>query len=201
MAWLLATKLEMTRIVKGNDFIPVTLLKVPVLKVVWVKTLETDWYNSLVLWVLDNWKEGLLKEWNKTLSFNDFSTIKEILLKDNEVSKFNVWDNVSLDMLEWIELVEITGISKWKWFAWVVKRYHFAWGCATHWSKFHRAIWSIGTRKPRRTKKGKRMHWHMWSEQITIKKVQVEIINKDLSVIWVRGPVPGARNSLLVLKF
>ena len=45
------------------------------------------------------------------------------------------------------------------------------------------------------------MHWHMWSEQITIKKVPLEIINKDLSVIWVRWPVPGARNSLLVLKF
>ena len=45
------------------------------------------------------------------------------------------------------------------------------------------------------------MHGHMWNEKITIKKIPVEVLNKDLSVVWVRGPVPGARNSLVVVKF
>lgn len=201
MAWLLATKLEMTRVVKANDFVPVTLLRVPSLRVVAIKTKETDGYNALVIWVLKDGKEGQLAEWKKALSFNEFSKIKEILLNDDEISKYNVWDVIDLTALEWVEKVEITGYSKWKWFAWAMKRHNFAWGRATHGSKFHRALGSIGNRKPRRTHKGKKMHGHMWNAKVTIKKIPVEVLNKDLSVVWVRGPVPGARNSLVVVKF
>lgn len=201
MAWLLATKLEMTRVVKANDFVPVTLLRVPSLRVVAIKTTETDGYNALVIWVLKDGKEGKIAEWKKALSFNEFSKIKEILLNDDEISKYNVWDVIDLTALEWVEKVEITGYSKWKWFAWAMKRHNFAWGRATHGSKFHRALGSIGNRKPRRTHKGKKMHGHMWNAKVTIKKIPVEVLNKDLSVVWVRGPVPGARNSLVVVKF
>jgi len=201
MAWLLATKLEMTRVVKANDFVPVTLLRVPSLRVVAIKTTEADGYNALVIWILKEGKEGKLAEWKKALSFNEFSKIKEILLSDDEVSKYNVWDVVDLTALEWVEKVEITWYSKWKWFAWAMKRHNFSGWLKTHGSKFHRALGSIGNRKPRRTHKGKKMHGHMWNEKITIKKIPVEVLNKDLSVVWVRGPVPGARNSLVVVKF
>ncbi len=201
MAWLLASKLEMTRVVKWNDFIPVTLLKVPVLKVVAIKTKENQWYNSLVIWVLKEDKEGKLGEEKKSLNFSEFSKIKEVSLKDDEILKFNVWDTLTLDVLDWIQMVEISWISKWKWFAWAMKRHNFSGWPASHGSKFHRALWSIGTRKPRRTKPGKKMHGHMWDAKITIKKVSVEIINKDLWIIGLKWPVPGARNSLLVLNF
>ena len=53
MAWLLAKKLEMTRVVKGDKFIPITLLEVPELKVVDIRTIEKDWYEALVIGVLD----------------------------------------------------------------------------------------------------------------------------------------------------
>jgi len=201
MAWLLATKLEMTRIVKWNDFVPVTLLKVPTLKVVAVKTKEVHGYTSLVIWILKKGKEGNLEEWKKSLNFSDFSKIREVPLKEDEISKFNVWDNITLDVLDWVEQVEITWFSKWKWFAWAMKRHNFHGWRATHGSKFHRALGSIGTRKPRRTHKGKKMHWHMWNVRVTIKKVPVEILNKDLSIIGVKWPVPGARNSLVSIKF
>lgn len=201
MAWLLASKLEMTRIVKWSDFVPVTLLKVPTLKVVAIKTKETDGYTSLVIWVLKEGSEGTLVEGKKSLNFSEFSKIKEVPLKDEEASKFNVGDSLTLDVLEWVETVEITGFSKWKWFTWAMKRHNFSGWLATHGSKFHRALWSIGNRKPRRTHKGKKMHGHMWDVQVTLKKVPVEILNKDLSVLGVKGPVPGARNSLISIKF
>ncbi len=201
MAWLLASKLEMTRIVKWNDFVPVTLLKVPTLKVVAVKTEEANGYTSLVIWVLKEGKEGSLAEWKKSLNFSDFSKIKEVPLKVEEASKFNVGDVLTLDVLDGVEMVEITGFSKWKWFAWAMKRHNFSGWLATHGSKFHRALGSIGNRKPRRTHKGKKMHGHMWDVKVTIRKVPVEIVNKDLSVLGVKGPVPGARNSLISIKF
>lgn len=201
MAWLLASKLEMTRIVKWNDFVPVTLLKVPTLKVVAIKTQETDGYTALVIGILKDGKEGLLAEWKKSLNFSEFSKIKEVPLKDEEISNFTVWASITLDILDGIEMVEITGYSKWKWFTWAMKRHNFSGGLKTHGSKFHRALGSIGNRKPRRTHKGKKMHGHMGDVKITIKKVPVEILNKDLSVFGVKGPVPGARNSLISIKF
>jgi len=201
MAWLLAHKLEMTRIVKWNDFVPITLLKVPTLKVVAVKTLETDGYNALVIWILKNWAEGLLKDWKKTLSFNEFSQIKEVSLNDWEVEKFKVWDDITLDILEWIEKVDIESYSKWKWFTWAMKKHNFSWWRATHGSKFHRALGSIGNRKPRRTHKGKKMHWHHWNIKVNLKNIPLELLNKDLSVIGLKWPVPGARKSLVIINF
>lgn len=201
MAWLLASKLEMTRVVKWNDFIPVTLLKVPKMKIVAVKTIESDGYNALVLWILKDGKEWSLKDGKKTLSFNDFSQIKEFVLNENEISQYTVWNEIGMDSLEWVAQVQITWITKWKWFAWAMKRHNFSWWRATHGSKFHRALGSIWNRKPRRTHKGKKMHGHMWNVQLTIKKIPIEIMNKDMSVIGVRWPVPWARNSLVMLNF
>jgi large subunit ribosomal protein L3 len=201
MAWLLASKLEMTRIVKGNGFVPVTLLKVPALKVVALKTKETDGYTALVLGVLKDGATGQLKEGRKALSFNEFSKIREILVDAERISQFNVGDDVTLNNLDGVESVELTSYSKWKWFTWAMKRHNFSGWHATHGSKFHRALGSIGTRKPRRTHKNRKMHGHHWDLKINLKNVPVEIVNKDLAVFGVRWPVPGARNSLVIVKF
>ena len=56
MAWIIATKLEMTRVVKGDKLVPITLLQVPELRVVWFKTLEKDGYDAIIIWVLKNGK-------------------------------------------------------------------------------------------------------------------------------------------------
>ena len=70
-----------------------------------------------------------------------------------------------------------------------------------HGSKFHRALGSIGNRKPTRTHKGKKMHGHHGDITVTIKKIPVELVNTDLSVVWVRWGVPGARNSFVKVIF
>jgi large subunit ribosomal protein L3 len=97
--------------------------------------------------------------------------------------------------------VVLTWTSKWRWFSWAMKRHNFHGWPATHGSKFHRALGSIGNRKPTRTHKGKKMHWHYGTDTVTLKKVPVELVNKELSVIGVRWGVPGARNSLVEIKF
>lgn len=191
----------MTRVIKGNKFVPVTLLEVPNLRVVWVKTMESDWYNALVVGILRDGAEWNLKENRKTLSSNEFSVIKEVPLDDGDIEKYSVWDVLGIDTLEWVEIVELTGISKWKGFAWVMKRYNFSGWPASHGSRFHRLRGSIGPMNRNRVDKGKKMAGHMWVDRVTLKKVPLELVNKDLSVIWVRGPVPGARHSLVTIKF
>lgn len=127
-------------------------------------------------------------------------TLREVS-RDGVFASLEKGAEITLDMLEGVELVTLTGISKGKGFQGAMKRWNFSGGPASHGSKFHRALGSIGKRKPRRTKPGKKMHGHMGLDTITLKKIPLVLVNKDLRVIAVKGPVPGARNSLVTLTF
>ncbi len=201
MAWIIATKLEMTRVVKGDRLLPVTLLKVPELRVVWFKTLEKDGYDAIIVWVLKDSVETKLTEWKTALNKDLFIKIKEFPISEEEKSSYEIWASISLDMIEVDAKVSLEWISKWRWFAWAMKRHNFHWGPAGHGSKFHRALGSIGNRKPTRTHKGKKMHGHYGNAKVTLKKVPVELINKELNVLWVRWAVPWARNSYVNIIF
>lgn len=201
MAWIITTKLEMTRVVKGDRFVPITLLQVPELRVIWFKTLEKDGYEAIIIWVLRNGANAELAEGKVTLNKSAFSRIKEFPVSEAEKGRYNVWDTVSLDVLEGDVKVSVEWFSKWKWFTWAMKKHNFHWGPATHGSKFHRALGSIGNRKPTRTHKGKKMHGHLGDTQFTIKNIPVELVNKEIGVIGVRGWVPGWRNSYVNIIF
>ncbi len=201
MSWILAKKLEMTRVIKGDRFIPITLLEIPVLKVVWLKTLEKDWYEAILVWILKKWCEVKLEDWKASLAKNCFSEIREFPVKDGDLEKYKVWNNVNLDSLDGVEMVSLSSKSKWKWFTWAMKKHNFSGWPAWHGSKFHRALGSIGNRKPTRTHKWKKMHGHHWDIKITLKKVPVELVNKEASIIGVRGWVPWARNTLVSIYF
>lgn len=201
MAGLIWKKLEMTRIVKDNQFIPITLIEIPTLKVIEIKTEQTHGYNSVKLWVLKKKKKGELTNGKKTLAPQDFSFLKEIDISKEDVEKYKVGDTVSLDSLEWIEEVRVVGTSKWKWFAGAMKRWNFHWGPKTHGSKFHRALGSIWNRKPTRTHKGKKMHGHMGDVRVTLKHRPLALVDKELNVIGVKWSIPGGRNSLLIVTY
>lgn len=184
MAGLIGKKLEMTRIIKGGAMVAVTLVKIPEIKVVQIKTIDTDGYEALVLEATDG-KLSHMREVSYT----------------GVMAELKLGDTVSLDILDGIELVTVSGISKGKGFSGAMKRHNFKGGPAGHGSKFHRALGSIGCRKPRRTKPGQKMHGHMGLDKITLKKIRIELVNKNINVIALHGPVPGARNSLVVLDF
>ncbi len=197
---LLATKLEMTRVVKDDKFVPVTLLQVPTLKVVAVKNEETDWYNAVVIGIA--WKkESKLAKGKKTMNPNDFSKVKEFAIAESDMEKYKVGEEVTLDTLEWIESVSIESTSKWRWFSGAMKRHNFHGWPAWHGSKFHRALGSIWNRKPTRTHKWKKMHGHYGNVKKTLRSVPVEIVNKEMNVLGLRWPIPGARKSLVKISF
>jgi len=201
MAWILAKKLEMTRVIKWDRFVPVTLLEVPQLKVVWIKTVESDGYEALIIWILSDKKEGKLGEGKKTLNVSEFTTIREFPLNEGDAEKFSVGSDVTSEVLEWVESVNIVAFSKWKGFTWAMKKHNFHGWPGSHGSKFHRALGSIGNRKPTRTHKGKKMHGHHGDIKVNLRSVPVELINKELGLIWVRGWVPGARNTIVDIIF
>jgi large subunit ribosomal protein L3 len=99
------------------------------------------------------------------------------------------------------DIVDVTGISKGKGFAGVIKRHHFARGPKTHGSDHHRAPGSIGPgTTPGRVYKGLRMAGHMGAERVTIKKVRVVRADADRNLLLVNGTLPGARGSLILVK-
>lgn len=184
MAGIIGTKLEMTRVIHDGTFTPVTLIKVPKLEVAQIKTVETDGYSAVVIRMTDGKKV----------------TMKEVSL-DGALSSLAKNDEITLDVLDGIAQVDVVGISKGKGFQGAMKRWNFSGGPASHGSKFHRALGSIGKRKPRRTKPGQKMHGHMGLDTKTLKDVPLILVNKELRVVAVKGPVPGARNSLITLNF
>ena len=137
MAGILGKKLEMTRVIHNGAFTPVTLIRVPTLDVAQVKTIETDGYSAVVIRMTDG----------KKVTMREFDL-------DGVLASVVKGDVLSLDIFESITEVTVSGISKGKGFQGAMKRWNFSGGPASHGSKFHRALGSIGKRKPRRTKQG-----------------------------------------------
>lgn len=199
MAGILARKIEMTRVIRDEKFIPITLLTLPHMQVVGYKTQEKDGYSALIVGI--SREEVASVEGKTTLSKNKFSVIREFPIDASREWEKTVWTILWFESFDGVETVTLSSISKGKWFSGAMKRHNFAGGPKTHGSKFHRALGSIWNRKPTRTHKGKKMHGHMGSERVTLKDVRVELVNKEAGIVWVRWAVPGARNSLVELYF
>lgn len=196
MAWILARKIEMTRVIKGDKFVPVTLLEIPKMQVVGYKTAAKDGYSAIIVGIVSK-EETAPKKDKQALSVKGFSIVKEFIIEQTKEGAKEIGSIIGFADLEGIETVSITSISKGRGFTGAMKKHNFHGGPATHGSKFHRALGSIGNRKPTRTHKGKKMHGHHGVDQITLRDVKLELINEEAGIIGVRGPVAGARNSLV----
>src|SRR4029077_12737033 len=118
------------------------------------------------------------------------------------VDEFELGQTVALgDVFSEGDLVDVTGVSKGKGFAGQIKRHHFKRGPKTHGSDHHREPGSIGPgTTPGRVYKGLRMAGHMGDERATIKKVRVVRADPDKNLLLVKGSLPGARGSLILVK-
>ncbi len=185
MSGLVAQKISMTQIARGDALVAVTLLRVPQLSIFQIKTTEKEGYSALVL---------------------DAKNAKGKTVKRKEVPydpavAMNVGDSLDVGTLEGVASVKLTSVSKGKGFTGAMKRWNFKGGPGGHGSKFHRALGSIGCRKPRRTKPGKKMHGRHGHKTTTLASVPVELIDRENNIIAVRGAVPGAFNTFVYLVF
>jgi len=127
--------------------------------------------------------------------------LREIRL-ENEPT-FKVGDIVSASEIFKVgDIIQVTGTSKGKGFAGVVKRWHFAGGPRTHGqSDRERAPGSIGqTTTPGRVLKGKKMAGRMGGERFTLKNLQIVSVNPETNEVEISGPVPGVTGGLLIVK-
>lgn len=183
MKALLTRKLGMTNILnEDGSVIAVTLLSAKPNIVTQIKSTEKDGYDAV------------------QVSTEDKKIIREYRLKSNELANVNVGDQVRADIFNPDELVRVTGTSKGKGFAGTIKRHGFARGPKTHGGRSYRRPGSIGSMYPQNIKKGKKMAGHMGASRVTTKNLRVAMIDKENSVIGVKGAVPGPKKGLVLLR-
>ena len=174
---LIVEKIGMTRVFDENgSHVPVTVVKLIDNKIVQIKTLERDGYQSLK--ISYHQKRSSLLNKPKLGELNLSSGDTHAHSKMTEVSfmeDVSVGGLLSAGKFSAGSIISVTGTSKGKGFAGVIKKYGFAGGPAAHGSKFHRTTGSIGNRAtPGRVWKGKKMPGHMGCETKTIKNIRVQ---------------------------
>lgn len=186
--------------------IPVTKVLAGPCVVTQVKKMDKDGYWAVQL----GFGERKIKNITKPMQGHLRAVIKDkkaprflVEVRSDEEPKFNVGDTINAsDIFSAGDIVSITGTSKGKGFAGVVKRWHFAGGPRTHGqSDRERAPGSIGqTTTPGRVYKGKKMAGRMGGERVTVKGLHVISVNPETNEIEVSGPVPGTPKSLLIVR-
>lgn len=201
MKGILGRKAGMTQVfTKDGKLIPVTVIEVEPNTVMQVKTVETDGYNAVQLGVTEKKEKRATKSevgHAKRANTTPKRFLKEI--RDTEAT-YNVGDKVTASLFEVGEIVDVTGTSKGKGFTGVIKRHNQSRGPETHGSRYHRRPGSLGTMLPKRVLKGKKLSGHMGFETVTIQNLEIIEVNENENYILVSGNVPGAKNSLVLIK-
>ena len=203
MPGLIGKKIGMTSIFsqEGKN-IPCTILEVGPCKVTQVKTEEIDGYNAIQLGFADQKESRVSKSALGHFKKADTTPLKK-LIEFPADSDVVLGDVVNVDIFEEGDFVTVTGTSKGKGFQGVVKRHNFRGvGDATHGQHNRlRAPGSIGAASyPARVFKGMRMAGQMGNERIKVENLQVLRVLADKNMIVVKGAVPGANNSYIIIE-
>ena len=200
---ILGRKIGMTQVWNDKDeVVPVTVIQAGPCAVSQVKTVESDGYEAVQLGF------GTIKEKkvNKPMAGHFAKQgaeptryLREVRVEN--AAEYKVGDEQTVAAFADVDTVDVTGISKGKGFAGVMKRYGFGGGPGGHGSHFHRAPGSVGQcATPSRVFKGLRLPGHMGCERVTVKNLSVVKIDEDQNLILVKGAVPGGKNGIVRVR-
>jgi len=187
---------------EDGESIPVTAISVCGNFVADIKTKENNGYDAVVL-SKSNQNNNLNKSQKEF--FKKINIIPGSLSEfkvENEIDSYEVGKHVTADLFEVGQYVDITGISKGKGYAGVIKRHNFSMQDATHGNSLaHRAHGSIGQcQTPGRVWKGKKMSGHMGNVQKTVQNLKIVDLDVENNVVYVKGAVPGFNGSEVKIK-
>jgi len=198
---ILGRKIGMTQLFgKDGAVVPVTVVKAGPCLVVQKKDADSDGYEAIQIGLVESRPD---RRANKAArgrfekaGVAPMRTLAEVRLDKGDELKPG--DKVLCDSFKAEDHVDVIGISKGKGFAGVVRRHHFRGGAATHGSMFHRAPGSIGPSAfPSRVYPGTRSSGRLGGRQATSKNLIVVRVDAEKNLLYIRGAVPGARNSIV----
>ena len=201
MKGILGKKIGMTQVFASNGkLIPVTVVSVEPNVVMQVKTKETDGYEAIQLgFTTKKEKHSNKPEMGHAKKAN---TAPKRFLKEIKgvEGNYELGQEIKCDIFEAGEVVDVTGTSKGKGFQGVIKRYNQSRGPMGHGSQYHRGVGSMGTLRPMRVFKGKKLPGHMGNETVTIQNLEIVAVDVEENVILIKGNIPGPKNSFVVIK-
>ena len=201
MKGILGRKIGMTQVFsKDEKLIPVTVVQIDPNVVTQVKTVETDGYNAIQLATVEKKEKNASKAsigHAKKANTTPKRFLKEIR---NFEGTYNLGDTINADIFTVGEYVDVTGTSKGHGTQGVIKRWNQSRGPMTHGSRYHRRPGSMGTMLPMHVLKGKKLPGHMGVETTTIQNLEIIEVNVEDNYILVSGNIPGAKNSLVLIK-
>ena len=180
--------------------IPVTVVKVKPWTVTQIKNQQRDHYDGVQI--------SLLKRSEKNKKSTEKGHLKGIDSKKGPLftreirqqlpENIQVGQRVDITSFEKGLKLKITARSKGRGFAGTMKRYNFGGGPASHGSTFHRQPGAVGNRSwPGRIIAGKKLPGHFGDKNVTLKNVEIIDVQKEEGLVLIKGPVPGARNTLV----
>lgn len=199
---ILGRKLGMTQVfAKNGKLIPVTVVEVEPNVVTQIKTNETDGYEAIQLG-FDTKREKLSNKAEKGHLAKANAAPKRFLkeIRGVDVSKYQLGQELDCRVFEEGEMVDVTGTSKGKGYQGVIKRYHQSRGPMGHGSQYHRGVGSLGTMRPMRVFKGKKLPGHMGHVTVTMQNLEIVAVMPEENVILIKGNVPGPKKSLVIIK-
>ena len=202
MKGILGRKVGMTEVfTTDGKLIPVTVIEVEPNVVTQIKTTEKDGYEAIQLGAFDK-KESSSNKPEKGHAKKANTSPKRFLreIRGVDTSSYTLGQVIEADVFQKGDTVDVTGTSKGKGFQGVIKRWNQSRGPETHGSTYHRRVGSLGTMRPMRVLKGKKLPGHMGNEQITIQNLMIVDVDTENKYILVSGNVPGAKNSFVFVR-
>ena len=202
---IVGRKSGMTRVFndKGAS-IPVTVVEVDPNRVTQIKTDETDGYSAVQVTVGTRRSSRINKSEAGHFAKAGVEAGRGIWeLRLDTSTEVKVGENIAVDQFSVGQKVDVTGISKGKGYAGVIKRWNFQMQDATHGNSLsHRAHGSTGQcQTPGRVWKGKKMSGHMGNEQVTTQNLEIVRIDSERNLLLIKGAVPGAPGGDVIVRF
>ena len=201
MKGILGKKLGMTQVFTADDrLVSVTVIEAGPCRVLQSRTVEKEGYEAVqagydVIKKDKNVSKAMKGHFSKT------SAPAQRFIKEIKMEGLNEGDEIAVDIFSKGEKISITGTSKGKGFQGVMKRHNFKGGPASHGSMFKRAPGSMGSSAyPSRVWKNKALPGQMGNERVTVSNLEVVDIKKEQNLMLVKGGVPGAVGSYLIIK-
>lgn len=201
---LLGKKIGMTQIFEGEKLIPVTVIEAGPNFVIQKKNVEKDGYNALTLGYDEKKEKNTIKP--EMGVFKKAGVTPKKFLKEfrtDNLDSYELGQEIKVDSFDGIEFVDVSGTSKGKGTAGVMKRHNFGGNRATHGvSRNHRLGGSNagGAASNSNVPKGKKMAGRLGNENVTVQNLRVVKFDVENNLLLVKGAIPGPKNGYLVIK-
>ena len=204
MPGLIGRKIGMTSVFSADGKnVPCTVIEAGPCVVTQIKTLETDGYEAVQLAFSDKKEKSTTKPMKGHFQKAGVNPKAKLVEFKGFEEEYHLGDVISVDIIEEDAFVDVTGISKGKGFQGVVKRHGFGGvGDKTHGQHNRlRAPGSVGASSyPSRVFKGMRMAGHMGDERVTVQNLRVLKVIPENNLLMIKGSVPGAIGSYLIIE-